>query len=160
MKRIVFFIFVYAIGVLVSCKTGPPFSPRSGWADVVLRATGVGALRFSEGIAVKDRILAIQEAKLDAYQKLEEEVLRLKMDDQQTVVEFIEKDPKLPGKVRSFVRGARIVYTRVVSMGQIEVDTELFLGENFMAVLGLIERKISKEQNRMGPQRPRGNMFK
>ncbi len=160
MKGVVWFVLLCNIGLVFSCKSGPSPAPLLDWSDVVLYATGVGRLKSSESFAVKDRILAIQAAKIDAYQQLEESILNLKMDGGQIVLEFVGGDPNLHEKVQGFVRGARIIETRVGLNAQMEVDAELFLGENFKAVLGLIERKRTQEGKRMTPQQPRGNFFR
>jgi len=125
------------------CQSAPAPVPRSDWADVVLHATGTGPLNGSDSL-VETRVLAIQAAKVDAYQKLEGEILQIKMDERQTVSDFIQKKPKLGEKVREYVRGARIVTTRVNVPQSVEVDADLFLGENFRAVLGLIDHKPSQ----------------
>jgi hypothetical protein len=138
-------LLLVGLALLSACESTPAPSPRSDWADVVLQATGTGGLDASAGSPVEERVLAIQAAKVDAYQKLEGEILRLKMDEKQTVSQFLEKKPKLGEKVRDYVRGARIVSTRVIADRAMEVDAELFLGENFRAVLGLIEKRPSSE---------------
>jgi hypothetical protein len=155
------FMYLGCLGMMVACQSGPPPSPRSDWADVVLRATGSGSLNSTGKNPVEERVLAIQDAKVDAYQKLETEILRLKMEDHQSVSEFIGEKPELADKLHTFVRGARIVATRVFpDQRQMEVDAELFLGETFKAALGLVTPKPQHErEKRAGQPPPREDLF-
>jgi hypothetical protein len=148
-------LFLGGLGMMVACQSGPSPSPRSDWADVVLHVTGSGSLNSTGRNPVEERVLAIQDAKVNAYQKLEAKILRLKMDDQQSVSELIGKKPELADKVHAFVRGARIVKTHIFpDQRQIEVEADLFLGENFKAALGIVTPKPQHEKEKRGGQPP------
>ncbi|MFY9270963.1 MAG: hypothetical protein WAO55_14565 [Candidatus Manganitrophaceae bacterium] len=136
-KRGVIWILFFAFSI-VSCESTPSSIPHADWADVTLQAVGVGEIPM--GGSTADRIQAIQHAKVDAYSKLESQVMMLETDSKKKVSELAAKDRELEKKIASFVKGAKIVQTDVKENG-VEVIVRLFLGENFKATLGLLERK-------------------
>ena len=123
--------------LLLSCQSAPPPSPGD-WADVTLRATGTGPIRGEW--SASERMQAVQRAKVDAYGKLESQVLALQINSKKTVQELAQKDEGIRKKITAFVKGAKIVDTENADQG-IEVTAELFLGESFKATLGLLEKK-------------------
>jgi hypothetical protein len=123
---------------LLSCESGPEVAPHADWADVTLHAVGMGPIQGEWSIS--DRIQAVQQAKVDAYSKLESQIMMLQTDSKKTISELVAKDEQIGKKIASFVRGARIVRTENKERG-VEILTELFLGENFKATIGLAERK-------------------
>lgn len=132
------FQVVIPVLFLLSCESGPEVAPRADWADVTLHAVGVGPIQGEWSLS--ERIQAVQHAKVDAYAKLESQIMMLQTDSKKTISELVAKDEQLGKKIASFVKGARIVRTENKEKG-IEVLTELFLGENFKATIGLAERK-------------------
>lgn len=123
---------------LLSCESGPEVAPHADWADVTLHAVGIGQIQGEWSLS--DRIQAVQHAKVDAYAKLESQIMMLQIDSKKTISELVAKDEQIGKKIASFVRGARIVRTDNKENG-VEILTELFLGENFKATIGLAERK-------------------
>ncbi len=132
------FLLVIPVLFLLSCESGPEVAPHADWADVTLHAVGVGSIQGEWSLS--DRIQAVQHAKVDAYAKLESQILMLQTGSKKTISELVAKDEQIGKKIASFVRGARIVRTDNRENG-VEILTELFLGENFKATIGLAERK-------------------
>jgi len=133
---------------LLSCESSPDVAPHANWADVTLHAVGVGPIQGEWSLS--ERIQAVQHAKVDAYAKLESQIMMLQTDSKKKISELVAKDEQIGKKIASFVRGARIVRTENKENG-IEVSTELYLGENFKATIGLAERKpkpVPRENNR------------
>ncbi len=130
------FLMLFPI-LLVSCQTGPE-KKLQDWADVTLRAVGVGSIE-AEG-ATPERMQAVQKAKRDAYTSLELQVMRLQTDSEKPVSELAAQDLEMQRKISAFVRGARIISTEN-NNNRIEISTELFLGENFKATIGLAKKK-------------------
>lgn len=124
--------------LLFSCGSGPEVAPHADWADVTLHAVGIGSIQGEWSLS--DRIQAVQHAKVDAYTKLESQIMMLQTDSKKPISELVAKDEQIGKKIASFVRGARIVRTENKENG-VEILTELFLGENFKATIGLAERK-------------------
>lgn len=142
-------LFVLLISALLfSCESGPEIAPHADWADVTLHAVGVGPIQGEWSLS--ERIQAVQRAKVDAYTKLESQIMMLQTDSKKKVSELAEKDQQLEKKIASFVKGAKIVRTENKENG-VEILTELFLGENFKATIGLAEKKpkpLPKENRR------------
>ncbi len=132
------FLLVIPFLFLLSCESGPEVAPHADWADVTLHAVGIGQIQGEWSLS--DRIQAVQHAKVDAYAKLESQIMMLQIDSKKTISELVAKDEQIGKKIASFVRGARIVRTDNRENG-VEILTELFLGENFKATIGLAERK-------------------
>ena len=130
------FLMLFPI-LLLSCQTGPE-KKLQDWADVTLRAVGVGSIE-AEG-ATPERMQAVQKAKRDAYTSLELQVMRLQTDSEKPVSELAAQDLEMQRKISAFVRGARIISTEN-NNNRIEISTELFLGENFKATIGLAKKK-------------------
>lgn len=140
------FLLVIPVLFLLSCESGPEVVPHADWADVTLHAVGIGQIQGEWSLS--DRIQAVQHAKVDAYAKLESQIMMLQINSKKTISELVAKDEQIGKKIASFVRGARIVRTDNRENG-VEILTELFLGENFKATIGLAERKLKPV--------PRGN---
>lgn len=132
------FLLVIPVFFLLSCESGPEVAPHADWADVTLHAVGIGQIQGEWSLS--DRIQAVQHAKVDAYAKLESQIMMLQINSKKTISELVAKDEQIGKKIASFVRGARIVRTDNRENG-VEILTELFLGENFKATIGLAERK-------------------
>ncbi|MCG3113542.1 MAG: hypothetical protein MCM46_17175 [Candidatus Manganitrophus sp. SB1] len=132
------FLLVISVLFLFSCESGPEVAPHADWADVTLHAVGIGQIQGEWSLS--DRIQAVQHAKVDAYAKLESQIMMLQINSKKTISELVAKDEQIGKKIASFVRGARIVRTDNRENG-VEILTELFLGENFKATIGLAERK-------------------
>ncbi|MCG3115649.1 MAG: hypothetical protein LLH30_08235 [Candidatus Manganitrophus sp. SA1] len=132
------FLLVIPVLFFLSCESGPEVAPHADWADVTLHAVGIGQIQGEWSLS--DRIQAVQHAKVDAYAKLESQIMMLQIDSKKTISELAAKDEQIGKKIASFVRGARIVRTDNRENG-VEILTELFLGENFKATIGLAERK-------------------
>lgn len=132
------FLLVIPVLFLLSCESGPEVAPHADWADITLHAVGIGQIQGEWSLS--DRIQAVQHAKVDAYAKLESQIMMLQINSKKTISELVAKDEQIGKKIASFVRGARIVRTDNRENG-VEILTELFLGENFKATIGLAERK-------------------
>ena len=138
---------------LLSCQSGPEKKPQSDWADITLRAVGAAAIE-GQG-STQERMQAVQQAKKDAYASLESQIMGLQTDSEKRVSELAAQDVEIQKKISAFVRGARIVSTEN-NHNKIEILTEIFLGENFKATIGLAKKKPkpipsdSRQQGQMG----------
>ncbi len=138
MKKWLFLGMIGFFFSLVSCASLPEESSDATWADLAVHATGVGAIQGQW--TSSERFAAIQRAKVDAYLKLQSQVMMLQMASKKPVWELARKDPLFEKKLSQFVRGARIIQTQNTNEG-IEIATELYLGEHFMTTMGLAKRK-------------------
>jgi hypothetical protein len=134
-------------GLLISvfvtgCETSPsPIDPTEDWSDIYLTATGYNLLKDGE------RLNALQDAKQDAYSRLEDQILRLKIDSKRNVGMLLAKDEKLKEKLEAFIRRAKVVSTEFLpDSNQISVTLELYLGTDFKTVLGLKEKSRQEQK--------------
>ncbi|MFQ5949361.1 MAG: hypothetical protein ACE5J1_01590 [Nitrospiria bacterium] len=136
--------------LILSCQSGPEEKRQVDWSDVTLRASGVGMI---EGAwSTSKRIRAIQRAKMDAYAKIESQIMKLRTDSRKHISDLAAKDEEIQKKISAFVRGAKIVGIENDKEG-IKIHAELFLGENFEATIGLANRKpipASSNRNQQG----------
>ena len=132
------FRIILPVLFLLSCQSTPEVAPHADWADTTLHAVGIGPIQGEWSLS--QRMQAVQHAKMDAYAKLESQIMALQTDSKKKVSELAAKDNRMEKKIASFVKGAKIVRTENKENG-IEVVTELFLGESFKATLGLAEKK-------------------
>jgi hypothetical protein len=136
------------LGVLLSlvlitgCEKSPsPVDAMKDWSDSYLTGTGYSTLKGQE------RLSALEEAKEDAYSRLEAHVLRLKIDSKQDVAALLTKDEKVKVKLKTFIRGAKVVTTEFLpASNQISVTLELYLGADFRATLGLREKERQEQK--------------
>lgn len=127
--------------LLLSCQSGPETTSQSDWADVTLRAVGVSPIEG--GGSTPERMQAVQSAKRSAYATLESQVMALQTDSKKSISQLAAEDLEMQKKISAFVRGARIINTEN-NNNRIEILTELFLGENFKATIGLATKKAPK----------------
>lgn len=132
------FLLFFSIFFLLSCQSGPEKKSQTDWADVTLHAVGVGSIE-GDG-STPERMRAVQRAKRSAYTDLELQIMQLQTDSEKPVSELAVRDVEIQKKISAFVRGARIVSTEN-NNNRIEILTELFLGENFKATIGLAKKK-------------------
>ena len=141
---------VIPVLLFLSCESTPEVAPHSDWADVTLQAVGVGPIEGEWSLS--ERMQAVQRAKVDAYSKLESQIMLLQTDSKKKVSDLAAKDEQISKKIASFVKGAKIVRTENKENG-LELFTELYLGENFKATIGLAEKKTKP----IPPKENRGN---
>ncbi len=138
MKIWLFFGVIGFFPFLVSCASLPEEQSDVPWADLTLHATGVGAIEGQW--TASERFAAIQRAKMNAYLKLQSQVMMLPTASKKTVRELARENPLFEKKLSQFVRSAKIVRTQNTNEG-IKITTELYLGEHFMTTMGLAKRK-------------------
>ena len=122
------------------------------WADITLEAKGISGVSPSDGnISPASRIELYRAAKADLYKKLESDILSLKIDPRKDVNGFIGENPKLREKVAAFLRNTKINEATFTPGKGMELTGQIYLGESFKSVLGLMEKKVPEEK---GGQRP------
>ena len=119
------------------------------WSDIYLTVTGHSRLIGQE------RLGALQDAKQEAYSRLEEQILRLKINSKQDVGMLLQKDKKLKDKLDAFIRRAKVVSTEFLpASNQMSVTVELYLGADFKSALGFKEKP--KQEQRSPAAAPSG----
>jgi hypothetical protein len=127
-------LLIGLIVVLVGCyvqpvRETPP--PTAEWVPVTIRATGSGAPPPSAISPAQARLMAERAAKLDAYRNLLEQAYGVQITSHSTVKDFVLQNDTIRSRVDAFIKGARVVDTRHLSDGSVEVEMELTLGYEF-----------------------------
>jgi hypothetical protein len=94
------------------------------WTDQIVRSTGIGAPNVNMP-APQQRAGAIKAAKMDALRNLLETVKGVTLNSETTVENAIVTSDVIQTKVEGAIRGYRVVDTRYMSSGDVEVDIEV-----------------------------------
>ncbi|MBU1206478.1 MAG: LPP20 family lipoprotein [Proteobacteria bacterium] len=95
------------------------------WAEQVVRATGSGAPNPDAPNIAAARLGAERAAKADAMRNILETVQGVRIDSQTLVVNAMTQSDTIQTQVQGIVRGARVVKTRYLSDGAVEVAIEI-----------------------------------
>ena len=95
------------------------------WAEQMIRATGSGAPNPDAPNIAAARLGAERAAKADALRNILETVKGVRIDSQTLVVNAMTQSDVIRTQVQGIVRGARVVNTRYLSDGAVEVTIEI-----------------------------------
>jgi len=95
------------------------------WGDQVIRATGSGAPNPDAPNIAAARLGAERAAKADALRNILETIKGVRIDSQTLVVNAMTQNDYIRTQVHGIVRGARVVNTRYLSDGAVEVLIEI-----------------------------------
>jgi len=95
------------------------------WSTNVIRSVGSGAPSPDAPNVAVARLGAERAAKLDAMRNLLETVKGVRIDSQTTVVNFTTQSDVINSRIEGFVKGARVVKTKYLSDGGVEVIIEV-----------------------------------
>ncbi len=121
-------------------KKGVPAAPAPvvtapSWAGRTVRATGSGIPPEGK-TGTEARLMAERAAKVDAYRNLTELVYGVRIDAATTVEDFVTQRDEIKATVSTFIRGAKVVDTRYLNDGSIEVELELPLSGVWACIKG------------------------
>lgn len=95
------------------------------WAEQIVRATGSGAPNPDAPNIAAARLGAERAAKADALRNILETIKGVRIDSQTLVVNAMTQSDVIRTQVQGIVRGARVVNTRYLSDGAVEVMVEI-----------------------------------
>ena len=95
------------------------------WSSNIIRAVGSGAPSPDASNVAVARLGAERAAKLEAMRNLLETVKGVRIDSQTTVVNFTTQSDVINSRIEGFVKGARVVKTKYLSDGGVEVVIEV-----------------------------------
>jgi hypothetical protein len=94
----------------------------------VISAKGYGAMPNEPSMPMSQKqLLAERAAKLDAYRNLTEQIKGVQLDSQTTVQDLITENDTILSNIEAFVRGARVVSSKLLSNKAHEVVIEIDL---------------------------------
>lgn len=112
----------------------PAPSPQGEWAPIIIRATGGGAPPEKAINPAQARLMAERAAKLDAYRNLLEQAYGVNISSKSTVRNFALQNDVIRSRVEAYIRGAKIIDTRHLDDGGVEVEMEVTLGYDFRRI--------------------------
>lgn len=105
------------------------------WTQGVVTAKGSGAPPTGITIPSQARLMAERAAKADALRNLLEAVKGVRVDSETTVASFTTRSDRVLTRVSGIVIGARVVETRYLSDGAVEVTVAVNLTGELLAVM-------------------------
>ncbi|MFO7892049.1 MAG: LPP20 family lipoprotein [bacterium] len=97
---------------------------KVNWTNQVIKCTGIGAPNPNQSMAAQ-RAGALRAAKLDALRNLLETVRGININSETTVENAMVTSDVIQSNVQGAIRGYRVVDTRYMSSGDVEVDVEV-----------------------------------
>jgi hypothetical protein len=129
-KGAIIVLAVFAVMVLTGCYVAP-VQPTAEWVPIKLTAKGGGAPPAKAVNPAQARLMTERAAKLDAYRNLLEQAYGVNIESKTTVRDFITQNDTIRAKVEAYIKGAKIVDTRYLDDGGVEVEMEIVLGYEF-----------------------------
>lgn len=129
----VLLLFVMAAGCYVAPVQQAP-APRIEWVPVKITAKGGGAPPPNAISPAQARLMTERAAKMDALRNLLEQAYGVRINSNTYVRDFVTQSDSIRANVDAYIRGARIVDTRYLSDGGVEMEMELVLGYEFRRI--------------------------
>ncbi len=105
------------------------------WSQGAVTAKGSGAPPKGITNLAQARLMAERAAKADALRNLLETVKGVRVDSETTVESFITKSDRVLTRVSGIVVGARVVDTKYLSDGAVEVTVTIYMTGELLAVM-------------------------
>ena len=112
-------VLVFSQGYMQDIGTG-----KVDWTSQVLRSTGIGAPNVNMPLP-QQRAGALRAARMDALRNLLETVKGINLNSETLVENAVVTNDQILTKVEGAVRGFRVVDTRYMSSGDVEVGVEV-----------------------------------
>ena len=135
--RAVVILAVFLVMAVAGCyvqQVPPTPEPRAEWVPIKISAKGAGAPPATAVNQAQARLMAERAAKVDAMRNLLEQAYGVTISSNTTVRNFITENDTIRARVDAYIRGAKIVDTRYLSDGSVEVEMELTLGYEFRRI--------------------------
>ena len=128
-------LVLIALGAGCYVQQVPPApEPRAEWVPVKISAKGAGAPPATAVNQAQARLMAERAAKVDAMRNLLEQAYGVTISSNTTVRNFITENDTIRARVDAFIRGAKVVDTRYLNDGSVEVEMEITLGYEFRRI--------------------------
>jgi len=127
MKRnllILFVVMTMAVALNAQVLQQVPNAGNINWQDQIIRATGIGAPNPKMPLAAQ-RAGALRAARNDALRNLLETVKGVSINSETTVLNAMVESDVIQTQVSGIIKNFRVVDTRYMSSGDVEVDVEV-----------------------------------
>ncbi len=128
---------VFLVMAVAGCyvqQVPPTPEPRAEWAPIKVTAKGGGAPPPTAVNQAQARLMAERAAKVDAMRNLLEQAYGVRITSATTVRDFITQNDTIRANVDAFIRGAKVIDTRYLSDGSVEMEMEITLGYEFRRI--------------------------
>lgn len=133
-RKLVFLLGMLSVVVFTGCVVTPvQQAPGSGgeWVPIKLTAKGGGAPPARAVNPAQVRLMTERAAKVDAMRNLLEQAYGVTISSRTTVRDFVTQNDNIRARVDAFIRGAKVIDTRYLEDGGVEVEMEITLGYEF-----------------------------
>lgn len=124
------FLLMTGSGCAVQQVSTAP-EPGAEWVPVKISAKGAGAPPATAVNQAQARLMTERAAKVEAMRNLLEQAYGVTISSHTTVRNFVTENDTIRARVDAYIKGAKIVDTRYLSDGSVEVEMELTLGYEF-----------------------------
>ncbi|MFT6189304.1 MAG: hypothetical protein ACJAW8_000358 [Oleispira sp.] len=101
-------------------------------APMILRVVGYGAVVKQKSLSdAQSRLMAIRASKLDAYRSMVERVYGTALQGSTTVRDLAVQSDRFRTYVDTYIHGARVISTDVMSDGTVETLLEMVIDQGF-----------------------------
>lgn len=136
-ERTVFLPAIFLVIVFAGCYVAPVQptpEPRVEWVPIKISAKGSGAPPERAVNQAQARLMSERAAKVDAMRNLVEQAYGVNISSTTTVRDFITQNDTIRARVDAFIRGAKVIDTRYLGDGSVEVEMEITLGYEFRRI--------------------------
>lgn len=132
-KFVVFFSAIFLVIFAAGCAVyvPPEAPPKAEWVPIKITAKGAGAPPPKAVNQAQARLMTERAAKVDGYRNLLEQAYGVVVTSNTTVRDFVTQSDTIRASVEAYIRGAKVVDTRHLSDGSVEMEMELVLGYEF-----------------------------
>lgn len=131
-KNRAFPLFLLLLAAITGCVTASvQQSPQGEWAPIKITAKGGGAPPATAINAAQARLMTERAAKVDAMRNLLEQAYGVTISSRTTVRDFVTQNDTMRAKVNAYLRGAKVIDTRYLNDGGVEIEMEIILGYEF-----------------------------
>jgi len=127
---------VFITLIIAGCVVVPvqETQPRAEWVPIKISTKGAGAPPPNAINQAQARLMTERAAKVDAMRNLVEQAYGVTISSSTTVRDFITQNDSIRARVDAFIRGAKVVDTRYLNDGSVEVEMEITLGYEFRRI--------------------------
>lgn len=135
-RHLIFMSAILAISLVIiaagcAVYVPPEAPPKAEWVPIKIKAKGGGVPPPTAINQAQARLMAERAAKLDAYRNLLEQAYGVTIHSNTSVRDFVTQSDTIHARVEAYIRGAKVIDTRYLNDGSVEIEIELTLDYEF-----------------------------
>ncbi len=134
---VVCILAVFIVAAVAGCyvqQVPPTPEPKAEWVPIKISTKGAGAPPQRAVNQAQARLMAERAAKVDAMRNLLEQAYGVSISSSTTVRNFVTENDTIRARVDAYIKGAKVVDTRYLDDGSVEVEMEITLGYEFRRI--------------------------